>query len=34
MSNEVDLNIMTNEKTLEYRCLMIYLGILKYLENN
>lgn len=34
MSNEFDLNIMTNEKTLEYRCLMIYLGILKYLENN
>lgn len=34
MSNEEDLKIMTNDKTLEYRCLMIYLGILKYLEYN
>lgn len=34
MSNEHDLNILTNDKTLEYRCLMIYLGILKYLEYN
>ena len=34
MSNEVDLNTMTNDQTLEYRCLMIYLGILKYLEYN
>ena len=34
MSNENDLKVMTNEKTLEYRCLMIYLGILKYLEYN
>ena len=34
MSNEIDLNTMTNDKTLEYRCLMIYLGILKYLEYN
>ena len=25
---------LVNEKTLEYRCLMIYLGILKYLEYN
>ena len=32
MSNEHDLNILTNDKTLEYRCLMIYLGILKNLE--
>lgn len=34
MSNENDLKIMTTNKTLEYRCLMIYLGILKYLEYN
>ena len=34
MSNENDLKVMTNDKTLEYRCLMIYLGILKYLEYN
>lgn len=34
MSNETDLKVMTNDKTLEYRCLMIYLGILKYLEYN
>ncbi len=34
MSNEHDLNILMNDKTLEYRCLMIYLGILKYLEYN
>lgn len=34
MSNEHDLNILLNDKTLEYRCLMIYLGILKYLEYN
>lgn len=34
MSNEIDLKTMTNDKTLEYRCLMIYLGILKYLEYN
>ncbi len=34
MSNEHDLSTLTNEKTLEYRCLMIYLGILKYLEYN
>ena len=34
MSNEKDLKIMTTNKTLEYRCLMIYLGILKYLEYN
>lgn len=34
MSNEQDLSVLTNDKTLEYRCLMIYLGILKYLEYN
>lgn len=34
MSNELDLKIMTSDKTLEYRCLMIYLGIIKYLEYN
>lgn len=34
MSNENDLKTLTNDKLLEYRCLMIYLGILKYLEYN
>ena len=34
MSNIDDLNILINNDLLEYRCLMIYLGILKYLEYN
>jgi N-acetylmuramoyl-L-alanine amidase len=34
MSNENDLNILISNDLLEYRCLMIYLGILKYLEYN
>ena len=34
MSNEYDLNVLISEEKLEYRCLMIYLGILKYLEYN
>lgn len=32
MSNEAELEILITEKTLEKRCLMIYLGVLKYLE--
>ena len=34
MSNEDDLKTLTNIKKLEQRCLMIYLGILKYLNYN
>lgn len=34
LSNPEDQAILTNEKTLEYRMLMVYLGIIKYLEYN
>ena len=34
LSNQEDQAILTNEKTLEYRMLMVYLGIIKYLEYN
>ena len=34
MSNDNDLKYLTNNELLEYRCLMVYLGILKYLEYN
>lgn len=34
MSNPSDLDILLSNEKLEYRCLMIYLGILKYLEYN
>ncbi len=34
MSNPDDLKILTSDALLEKRCLMIYLGILKYLEIN
>ncbi len=34
MSNKEDLSVLTSDAKLEYRCLMVYLGILKYLEYN
>ena len=34
ISNQEDRETLTNEKALEYRMLMIYLGIIKYLEYN
>lgn len=34
MSNEEELKTLTDEKLLEKRCLMIYLGVLKYLQTD
>ena len=34
LSNQKDCDGLTNEKQLEYRMVMVYLGIIKYLEYN
>ena len=34
LSNQKDCDVLTNEKHLEYRMVMVYLGIIKYLEYN